>query len=143
MADAAGTTVTDQAHNDVTQTDTATSSQEVAEFLKFLRTEAQSGVADTKVFVGQQAPLVVQELIVYERATATAFLMLPLILTVLMGLCWKWFMTTKDRDAGDMMGPLLLGTVLVGILWIVATPSAFKAWFAPRLVVLGYLKDLL
>lgn len=128
---------------------TTTSKEELTEFLKFLRTEAQAGVASTKALVGEQAPLVVKELIAYERASATAAEVGALLFTIV-----GWVILRKLVKRGDPFesdSPLpFLGIILsaVSALGGAATffcglPYCLKAWFAPRLAVLDYLRGLL
>lgn len=121
-----------------------TSREELSQFLQFLREQAEEGITSTKEFVGEQAPLVVQELIAYKRAQETAGMLIPVMLWCCTATLWRWAKRSKDSDAAEGMGMLGLILGVVGFaIAILQTSDFLKAWFAPRLVVIDYLKDLL
>jgi len=113
---------------------TATGLQELIEFIK----------AGTEV-VGEQAPLVAQEIVMYGRASNTLYVIGSLIVLFAWykALVWAW----NDETSSNWEAPVtIFGVVIIvfALLGFCASiSSAIMAWFAPRLYVLDTIKDFI
>ena len=107
-------------------------------------------------FAAEQAPLVVQEILLRGKILTALWLIIPLSVTAL--LIWCIYATVQylkkkkgvnalqfDDDAsfsGEFVfGCFVLTVVNVGLIYAFAV-NFVTVWFAPRLYVLNYLKDM-
>jgi hypothetical protein len=112
--------------------------QQLAEYLKAILATAQSGAA----FVSEQAPLVVQERLVYGRITETLFVVLMCSLFIPVGMAWwnrrRWEEGCNYGDKGSPTVAITLLTCIVSFLVFMSSTNFVKVWFAPRLYVLEW-----
>lgn len=106
--------------------------QQLAEYLKAIATAAQHGAG----FVMEQAPLVVQERLLFGRIVFSV----PLILAaVVLPVAWK--MSRPNRDDGGYIA--VCAVAGLACLAVVFTFDLFvKVWFAPRLYILEWALSL-
>lgn len=129
---------------------------EIQERLMGYLESVESAVKTSGDFVVEQAPLVVQELILWRRAEESAFVALgAVLLLLLIGVLATVPKTirmmgddSKAQDAGFVRLMVSIGIVFVllmssGTTLINHTGPCIKAWCAPRLVVLEEVGKLL
>jgi hypothetical protein len=122
----------------------------VIEYLQKLMNGIEKG-AD---FAADQIPQIAQEIIVYGRAINTATFVgciLGIIVAVavcvkLFKLCIKKYDETPSPGYGFLMGVnFVWSSVIIGVLTYHLSYSIiplFKSWFAPRLYLIEYIKEL-
>ncbi len=108
----------------------------------------EGAVKGTGDFVAEQAPLVVQEYILYMRVSTTLPLVVLVInlLFVLINIRWLCRTPMQDLETGP---PRLFVALGHAILMLVVGPvvagrnldHCIKAWAAPRILVLDYIKE--
>lgn len=123
--------------------------KELLTWLSSMREAAQGGIN----FALTQAPLVVQEKVLYGRITATAWLVFSLGV-LLFGSYWTrrvwtwiWAESKKrDFDGGEVFASVAVtATCVIAPLGFVCScfDEAVKLWFAPRLYIVEWLSGLL
>lgn len=124
---------------------------QLAEYLKAILTTAQQGAA----FVKEQAPMVVQEKILYARVLftveAVAFAIAALVLA---RLAVRFYKIASEAGKGyrcdiwpERPGGLLniacsIGSIGSALFAVIAAETAVQAWFAPRLYILEWAMSL-
>jgi len=128
--------------------------EKLNKFLDLLLESVKSGGE----FVAEQAPLVIQELIVWKRAQLTLTSVALLIAAVLLARfgykMWVRFKeeTLKNEDSFRWTvnqcwcfwwaTPCTVGSVVSSIFCIISTYWCLMVWFAPRLYVIIYITEL-
>lgn len=103
----------------------------------------------TEAFVIEQAPLVVQELILYQRTWLLVYLLICWALAGCLIAWSRWLWKTIDRadDRADRVfgsGALgIFGGLVFFVSTLIITEPLLKVWLAPRLFVLEYLRELI
>lgn len=116
------------------------------ELLDWLKGAAETG-GD---FVQEQAPLLAQEIVAYERGLST-FHVIACVLITAMALVTlrmiKWKEIGNDNPEGifSLVGVIVaaLALVVVPLFGIYAAERCMKSWVAPRLVVIEKAAELL
>lgn len=113
--------------------------QQLAEYLKAFLASAKQGAA----FVTEQAPLVVQEKIVYGRAVETALLVIAIGAIVGCVKVFRWGWAYESNNWADDSGPAawissLVGGALLSIWATYQLTVVAQVWFAPRLYILEW-----
>lgn len=99
-------------------------------------------------FAGEQLPDVAQQLLAWEQARLTGWLLIDwfLVLAFAVGLVWAWRWAYRERALDDLAMALGILT-LFGVLWfLVAIGDAFalaKVITAPKAWLLEYGADML
>ncbi len=121
------------------------------QFLKLVLDTTQQG----KDFVVEQAPLVVQELVTWQRAWLTLLAVLLVLLTAVVialfvkGFRWSWRNWDRIAREGDAPGPIIGGAILFLVIAgmtvgsVASVNDALKVWLAPRLYVIEYIGHVL
>ena len=125
---------------------------EQEQLLQLLKTTLQDG----KDFILEQAPSVIQELILWGRATTTlgvcASIIGVLVFTILFFVFIKKFRkeTNQYNDKWTMRETYGLSLITSGVMSVATMIStvtftilALKVWLCPKLYLLDYLKDSL
>lgn len=111
------------------------------EYLAKMLASAEKG-AD---FAIEQAPLVAQEVVAYGRATQTAYLVFfaaLLVATAYAAYRFARFLKNNNWELSPF-GMLFVIPVIVGFIGFGShIEPFFKSWFAPRLYLIEYIKDL-
>ncbi len=99
-------------------------------------------------FATEQAPLIVQEILLRAQILVCIAMIIPASMTLL--LIWCAYLTIRYKKRIDFNGDIL-GWSIVGCLILLVVNSALfysmsvkfiTVWFAPRLYVLNYLREM-
>lgn len=123
--------------------------EEAKKQLMEFATKLLQGLEKGGDFVAEQAPLVVQEIVAYGRASSTVAAVLLVAATV----AWVWFVWRRVYPWFDDGGPYsgrefgfsaaCIPIVALPLATAFAIHSAILAWFAPRLYVIAYLREFI
>lgn len=94
-------------------------------------------------FVAEQAPLVVQEYVLYMRVYSTLGMLLAGLFFALVFSILRWLSKAPEKgDAGDAAFAFGCIFLVLGILTTAANVSTcIKSYVAPRILVLDYIKE--
>lgn len=117
---------------------------ESKEFLIKFANEMLTLLQDAKAFASQEIPELLKEVIVYGRAVNTFYILVGLAFFVVAGIFVRMALKTKSEDAQFGGSILALVVSVIGAGFFFANLSqAIKAWFAPRLYLIDYFKEML
>jgi hypothetical protein len=117
--------------------------KELAEFLELLADAARKGGE----FALSQAPLVVQEKLLYGRVTATIGVLALLVFIAACAYAFRWGLRYEGKGGDDTGGltcmlSLGLGLIAAGVL-VPVTFHAIQVWFTPRLYIMEWIAGML
>lgn len=97
-------------------------------------------------FAAEQAPLVVQEYVLYMRVTSTLSMLLAGFFFVIVLLVLRWFATASEHDikgnAGGGAVVVMVAAFAFGAAVTAANVSTcIKSYVAPRILVLDYIRE--
>lgn len=106
----------------------------------------ESAVTSTGDFVAEQAPLVVQEYVLYSRVYSTIPVVIALVMLCTVILNVRWFIRTELRPNHETQ---IIIRGVVSIMMFMAMPviaahnldRCIKSWCAPRILVIDYIKE--
>ncbi len=106
----------------------------------------EGAVKGTGDFVAEQAPLVVQEYVLYMRVTSTLGMILAGFFFAIVLLVLRWFAKASEKDlqgdAGSGAFVIMLAALVFGLFATTANISTcIKSYVAPRILVLDYIKE--
>lgn len=107
----------------------------------------ESAVTSTGDFVAEQAPLVVQEYVLYSRVYSTIPVVIALVLMCTLAINIRWFIKTDITKEGGEAETIVRGAI--GFLCFLFGPitlsnnldKCIKSWCAPRILVIDYIKE--
>ena len=97
-------------------------------------------------FAEEQAPLVVDEIILYGRVMETSYILIELL--ILAGGLWgvgkllKLALESDDENYILCLIPLVPILLFVAVIFTLSLSKFYMAWFAPRLYVLEFIGRL-
>jgi hypothetical protein len=123
----------------------ATVASEAAKIMEDLRTLLEKGGE----FVASQAPPLAQEIISFGRVWHPMMALLPILIYAV--IMWKWIPRIRrgwehyEDEFSVIAGPLfgVIGGLASLVSLMANLEPAIKAWVAPRLYLLDYVKSLL
>jgi len=128
-----------------TDTPPTTAQKELTELLAYVKQQTIAGVEGSKALVSQQAPLVAKEIVAYKQAQAGLGLIPFALLLTGMGYSLRRWLRAKEysEEREACCFGFWVVAVVTSVSWLLASPSILKPFFAPRLVVLDYIRNLL
>ena len=125
----------------------STAEQSVAELLTYIKDGIESGGE----FVMEQAPLLVQEIVLYGRVKWTVFCFA--LMSIVAFAVYSWvrrgtiYKAYENADDDDSFFPRMLVSSVAGLMaagfLFPSAESLIRAWLAPRLYVLEFVRQLL
>lgn len=122
-----------------------TASEELAELLRYVRESTQA----TGSFVKEQAPDVAMQIVAYERLRSTSiYVSLLLVLSIIMAILFK----NRDKirkNCHENHDPPLYGigmtifSLIFAIIFIFQGVWVLRTWFAPKLIVIDYIRSMM